>query len=233
MKNARRIVLALSAAAALSVTACSAPAQQPSGQNAAAFKKYSEAELTALLEQAKDSEGKALTVMPAAELKKGLELTKSMAASTKVTPAECASSNVTGGLQALSGATAAAATSAPDATGVPLETVSLVSGLSEDALTGDVDKMKEQAEKCKAVTIEVAGQKVEAGFEPIEISSETPGAVAIKSTTKASGAESTQVIVAAVKGGVAVSSVYVSTGSAEADAKKAVATLDSVAALIK
>lgn len=246
MKNARRIVLALSAAAALSLAACSSPAPQPAGgsgaadsqsqapaQDAVAFKKYSEAELTALLENVKGADGKALTVLPSADLKKGLELTKSMAASTKVTPAECATSNVTGGLQAVAGATAAAATSAPNAAGVPVQTVSVVSGLSEEQLKGDLEKNSAQAEKCKNVTVEVMGQKVEASVEKVDVPAATPGAIGLKTTTKSAAGDSTQVIVVAVKGGVALSSLYMSSGDVDAEAKQAAATLDEVAALIK
>ncbi|OFI36642.1 hypothetical protein BIU82_12840 [Arthrobacter sp. SW1] len=246
MKNARRIVLAVSAAAVLSVTACSAPAPSASPeaqaqpvqlplQESAAFKKRTEAELTALLKAAKDADGKPFTVMPAAQLKKGVDAAKSMASSTKVTPAECASASASfsGGLQALTGASYAAATSPANKQGVPAQTISLVSGLSEEQLNADLEKNATQAEKCKNVTVEVMGQKVEASVEKLDVASAVPGAIALKTVTKSGAGESTQLLVAAVKGGVALSSLYVSTGDAAEELKKAAATLDTVAAGIK
>lgn len=246
MKNARRIVLAVSAAAILSVTACSAPAPSASPeaqaqpvqvplQESVAFKKRTEAELTALLKAAKDADGKPFTVMPAAQLKKGVEVAKSMASSTKVTPEECASASASfsGGLQSLAGASYAAATSLANKQGVPAQTISLVSGLSEEQLNADLEKNATQAEKCKNVTVEVMGQKVEASVEKLQVASAVPGAIALKTVTKSAAGESTQLLVAGVKGGVALSSLYVSTGDVAEELKKAAATLDTVAAGIK
>jgi hypothetical protein len=248
MKNARRIVLAVSAAAALSITACSAPAPAPAAspeaqaqtvhiplQESAAFKKRTEAELTALLKAAKDADGKAFTLMPAAQLKMGLQMAKSMASSTKVTPAECAgaSASFSGGLQALAGASSAAATSAPNAQGLPVQTVSLVSGLSQEQLSADLKNSSTLTEKCKAMTVETKGQKVEASVEKLDVASAVPGAVALKTVTKTSAGESTQLLVTAVKGGVAVSSVYLSSGDVAEELKKAAATLDAISAQIK
>jgi hypothetical protein len=246
MKNARRIVLALSTAAALSLAACSSPSPQPAGtsgapgaqsqapaQDAVAFKKYSEAELTALLKSAKGSDGKPLTVMPSAQFKQGLEMMKAVASKLKVTPAECAPDSMTGGLSALEGATTAVASSTATPEQAPVETVSLVSGLSEDVLSKDFAAVKEQAEKCKDISIDLAGQKVEASMELMPVSASTPGALALKSTSKSAAGTSVQIIVTAVKGGLSISSSYTSAGDVDAELKKAAATLDSVAALIK
>ncbi|UVJ40891.1 hypothetical protein [Arthrobacter sp. CJ23] len=246
MKNARRIVLALSLAATLSVAACSAPASnneagktevssssQAPDQAQPAFKKYSDAELGALLTDVLDADGQPLAVMPAEQLKAGLEGAKGMMSSIAVTPEECGGANLTGGLQAIDGASMAAAVSTPGAGTAPVQTVSLVSGLEESAIAGIIAKSKDQAEKCKYITVEVMGQKAEGEIEVLPVESKTPGAIALKTTTTFGGTATTMLQVSAARGGVVISSLYVSKGDVLAETKKATATLDEIAALIK
>ncbi|WP_144629256.1 hypothetical protein [Arthrobacter woluwensis] len=243
MKNARRALLALSAASLLAVTACSGPAQQQSGgtsggggQSAApvAAKKYSEAELEAVLKASKGADGKELKVLPSADLKKSLEASKELLAKTKVTPAECGGGDVTAGLQMLDGATTAVGTST-GADGIPSQAVSLISGVDASALEGALSKSKDRLEKCKTMTVEIAGQKAEATTETLQISAKTPGATAFETTTGLPGGASKmkQVSVMAVKNGVAITSVSLAGGAGTADVEKAVATLDAVADQIK
>jgi len=242
MKNARRALLALSAASLLAVTACSGPAQQQSGgsnggeQPAApvAAKKYTDAELEAVLKSAKGADGKAFNVLPAADLKKSLEASKELLSKTKVSPAECGGQDITSGLQALDGATTAVGTST-GADGIPSQAVSLISGLDPSVLNSNVTKTKDRLEKCKTMTVEVAGQKAEATTEMLQVSAKTPGALAFETTTSLPGSSTKmkQVSVVAVKNGVAISSVSLAGGAGTADVEKAVSSLDAVADQIK
>lgn len=242
MKNARRALLALSAASLLAVTACSSPAQQSGGTNGgggqsaapAAVKKYSEAELEGMLKAAKDADGKELKVLPSADLKKSLEASKELLAKTKISPAECGSGDIATALQSLEGASTAVGTST-GADGIPSQAVSLISGPDPSVLEGKIAQTKDQLDKCKTMTIEIAGQKAEATSEKVDASAKTPGAVAFETTTSLPGGATKmkQLTVMAVKNGVAITSVSLAGGAGAADVEKAVAALDAVADQIK
>ncbi|MBO9704658.1 MAG: hypothetical protein J7474_03975 [Arthrobacter sp.] len=242
MKNARRALLALSAASLLAVTACSGPAQQSGGTNGgggqsaapAAVKKYSEAELEGMLKAAKDADGKELKVLPSADLKKSLEASKELLAKTKISPAECGSGDIATALQSLEGASTAVGTST-GADGIPSQAVSLISGPDPSVLEGKIAQTKDQLDKCKTMTIEIAGQKAEATSEKVDASAKTPGAVAFETTTSLPGGATKmkQLTVMAVKNGVAITSVSLAGGAGAADVEKAVAALDAVADQIK
>ncbi|MDQ0708232.1 hypothetical protein QFZ52_000884 [Arthrobacter woluwensis] len=243
MKNARRALLALSAASLLAVTACSGPAQQSGGTNGggggqsaapAAVKKYSEAELEGVLKAAKGADGKELKVLPSADLKKSLEASKELLAKTKISPAECGSGDIATALQSLDGASTAVGTST-GADGIPSQAVSLISGPDPSVLEGKIAQTKDQLEKCKTMTIEIAGQKAEATSEKVDASAKTPGAVAFETTTSLPGGATKmkQLTVMAVKNGVAITSVSLAGGAGAADVEKAVAALDAVADQIK
>lgn len=198
-----------------------------------AFKKYTNAELAELFEGVDDAQGSPLVALPPAQLEQGLEMAKEMMTSMKVTPAACGGANITGGLEQIQGASMAVATSKPSGTKAPVQTVSLISGLDEAKLAAIATKNKDQADKCKHIVIEIMGQKAEASVEQVPVATATPGSYAMKSTTTAGGAVTTQIQVMAVKGGVAISSGYASSGNVEADTKLAAQTLDDIAALIK
>ncbi len=198
-----------------------------------AFKKYTNAELAELFESVDGAEGSPLVALPDEQLEQGLEMAKKMLSSVKVTPAACGGANVTGSLQSIEGASMAVATSKPSASKAPVQTVSLVSGLDEAKLSGVLAKNKEQARKCGHISIEVMGQKAEASVEEVPVATQTPGSIALKTTTTTAAGVTTQIMVTALKGGVAISSTYVGSGNLAAETKAAAATLDDIAALIK
>ncbi|MFJ3958670.1 hypothetical protein [Arthrobacter sp. NPDC090010] len=245
MKNVRRLVLTATAVATLAVTACSAPASSTGSsgggsassaptQETVAFKKYSEAELTGLLQASEKASGETFKILPTADMKKALDAAKSLASATKITPAECGATNLGSSLQMLDGISVATATAGADAQGIPTSSISLISGLDESAMASNMDKSRASLEKCKDVTVEVAGQKAESSNEMIPVQAKTPGVVALKSTTKTSmGTSMTQVVVNGLKGGVGITVVRLNSTDAAADATKAAATLDAVADQIK
>ena len=113
--------------------------------------------------------------------------------------------------------------------------MSLISGPDPSVLEGKIAQTKDQLDKCKTMTIEIAGQKAEATSEKVDASAKTPGAVAFETTTSLPGGatKTKQLTVMAVKNGVAITSVSLAGGAGTADVEKAVAALDAVADQIK
>jgi len=245
MTTPHRIILALAAAAVLSVSACAAPASAPSSAPVQsktptptptptmAFKKYTNAELAELFESVDNAEGSPFVAMPEDQLLKGVDAAKKLLTSVKVTPAVCGGAALTGGFEATQGASMAVATSRPSGSASPVQTVSLVSGVDQAKLSALFAKGKEQSKKCGHVIVEMAGRKAESSVVEVPVATATPGSFAVKSTTTSSAGVITQITVTAIKGGVVINSMYVSTGNVALETKQAADTLDDVAALIK
>ena len=245
MFNAPRIVLAVSAAVVLSVSACAAPAPAPSSAPVqsktptptptptVAFKKYTNAELAELFESVDNAEGAPFVAMPEDQLLQGIDAAKSMISSMKVTPSACGGAALAGSFQAVQGASMAVAVARPSGSASPVQTVSLVSGLDQAKLSAIYARNKEQAKTCRHMVIEVAGQKAESSMAEVPVATATPGTFAVKATSTVGTVVATQIMVTALKGGVVITSNYVSAGNVALETKQAAETLDDIAALIK
>ena len=247
MYYAPRIVLAVSAAVVLSVSACAAPAPAPSSATVqsktpsptptptptVAFKKYTNAELAELFESIDNAEGAPFVAMPEDQLLQGVDAAKSMISSMKVTPAACGGAALAGSFQAVQGASMAVAVARPSGSASPVQTVSLVSGLDQAKLSAIYARNKEQAKTCRHMVIEVAGQKAESSMAEVPVATATPGTFAVKATSTVGTVVATQIMVTALKGGVVITSNYVSAGNVALETKQAAETLDDIAALIK
>ncbi|WP_026538278.1 hypothetical protein [Arthrobacter sp. 9MFCol3.1] len=194
-------------------------------------KAYTSDELTALVAQLKDAQGKPLTVMPLADLKKSVEQAKSLLASISVEPAECAALAL-GAQAASTEGTAVAAGVAQDAatgasTGVSLAFRADAKLLEKGLAQG------EDFKKCSALSFTTNGTKVDLKLTKLAGFGSTPGTVAYRTDTALPGGRKQSAITGQViQGGVLITVSAVGGGS-EADAiSRAGKLLDQAAALV-
>jgi hypothetical protein len=194
-------------------------------------KAYTSDELTALVAQLKDAQGKPLTVMPLADLKKSVEQAKSLLASISVEPAECAALAL-GGQAASTEGTAVAAGVAQDAatgasTGVSLAFRADAKLLEKGLAQG------EDFDKCSALSFTTNGTKVDLKLTKLAGFGSTPGTVAYRTDTSLPGGRKQSAITGQVIHDSVLITVSAVGGGSEADAiSRAGKLLDQAAALV-
>ncbi|MGO4805726.1 hypothetical protein AB4089_11425 [Arthrobacter sp. 2MCAF15] len=194
-------------------------------------KAYTSAELTAIVAQLKDAQGKSLTMMSGADLQKSIDQAKSMLASISVEPAECAPLAL-GGQAASSEGTAVAAGVSQDAatgasTGVSLAYRADSKVLEQGIAQGEV------LNKCSAMSFTTGGTKVDLKLTKLDGLGTTPGGVAYRTDTAlADGRKQSAITGQVLQGGVLVT-VVAAGGASEAEAvTRAGKMLDEAAALV-
>ncbi|MEC5180805.1 hypothetical protein [Arthrobacter sp. CG_A4] len=169
-------------------------------------KTYSNADLTGLLSTLKDSQGRPLTVIPAAQIDEGIIKARELLKSAVVTPEACKvfvdSSSQVPEDSTYAGATTA---SAADKTAIIVTVIALKDAKT---LTGTLKASRAAAEQCKSFTIEVGGQKVTSETTPVvAVTSGDDSYGALTKQTLATGATQTALTVTGIKGNLAATVV--------------------------
>lgn len=197
------------------VESASAAASQAAGQPRSAAptptptptpKAFTGAELTAIIAGLADGEGNALTVVPAEQLEKGIEISKQTMSEAVISPAECAvvaDSNA----QIPAGSTYAGGV-AKSTTVQALTVVTLVAVADQKQLGVNLEAAVAKSKKCTNFSMEIRGQKITSQTEilPVKTSADTSfGSLATQ--TLPSGQLMTTLLVTGVKGNLSASAV--------------------------
>ena len=195
------------------VEPASAAASQAAGQPRSAAptptptpKAFTGAELTAIIAGLADGEGNALTVVPAEQLEKGIEISKQTMSEAVISPAECAvvaDSNA----QIPAGSTYAGGV-AKSTTVQAVTVVTLVAVADQKQLGVNLEAAVAKSKKCTNFSMEIRGQKITSQTEilPVKTSADTSfGSLATQ--TLPSGQLMTTLLVTGVKGNLSASAV--------------------------
>ena len=184
-------------------TTASTPSATPT---ATPTKTYTNADLSGLISTLKDSEGRPLTVVPAAQIDQGIIKAKELLRKAVFNPPACnvfADSNA----QIPQDSTYAAGTtiSAADQTA----TIVTVMALKDTAaLNAHLDASRTAVAQCQNFTVDVAGQQITNQVQPAEIATagdDSFGALATQ--TLATGQKQTVLTVTGIKGNLAATAV--------------------------
>lgn len=146
------------ASAGASQSSSAAASQSPSPTPTPTPTAYTRTELAGIVAGLRDSQGKRLTAIPAAQLEEGIAASKEMMRSVVITPAECATL-ADSNSQIPAGSTYAGAAS--QSTKVRAVTaVTLVSFKDPAVLAKSLEDSAASSKKCADFTLEVQGQKV-------------------------------------------------------------------------
>lgn len=210
----------------------SAPAPTPTPPAVPAAKTYSVEDLSAIIGQLQDSQGRKLSVMASSDLAGTLEQTKALLASVAVEPAECQALAAASVVPTVDGAVMAMGQSIDAASGA-LTALSLTAGLEKTAL-GAVADQGPQLEKCANMTMTASGLEIAVSVTLVDGAGTVPDTVAYRTDTKLPDGTAQSLITAqAVQDGVLLTAVA-SGGASEADAvSRAGALLDSAASQLK
>ncbi|TDT75930.1 hypothetical protein DFO47_110103 [Arthrobacter sp. AG258] len=216
------------APAASQTTAAPTPAATPTPT----AKAYTSEQLAAIVGQVRDSADRRLTVLPAVDITKTLDQTKTMLASIDVKPAECKELAAASAVPNVDGATMAIGMSTDAGTGAATA-LSLIAGLDQ-SLLGKVASSADQLAKCSSMTMTASGMEVSVTVKALQGVGSVPGVFAYRTdATLPDGRTQSTVTAQAVQQGVVLTSVA-SGGASEDDAvQRAGALLDSAAALVK
>lgn len=232
---------------ATALSACASPAESPVGDSAAetsspaptptpsavpVAKTYSAEDLSAIIGQLQDSQGRKLSVVASSDLAGTLEQTKALLASVAVEPAECQALAAASVVPTLDGAVMAMGQSMDAASGT-VTALSLTAGLDKTAL-GAVSDQSQQLEKCANMTMTASGMEIAVSVTLVDGAGSVPGTVAYRTDTHLPDGTARSLMTAqAVQGGVLLTAVA-SGGPSEAEAvSRAGALLDSAAAQLK
>ena len=230
---------------ATALSACASPAESPAPDSPAAetsaptptpsavpAKTYSVEDLSAVIGQLQDSQGRKLSVMASSDLAGTLEQTKALLASVAVEPAECQALAAASVVPTVDGAVMAMGQSIDAASGA-LTALSLTAGLDKTVL-GAVADQGPQLEKCANMTMTASGLEIAVSVTLVDGAGTIPDTVAYRTDTKLPDGSAQSLITAqAVQDGVLLTAVA-SGGPSEADAvSRAGALLDSAASQLK
>ena len=194
-------------------------------------KAYTSEELTALVAELKDAQGKPLTVTSGADLKKSVDQAKSLLTSIAVEPAECAPLAL-GGQAASTEGTAVAAGVAQDAATGAATAISLASGVDAKVIEQGLAQ-SDQLNKCSTLTFTIGGIKADLKLTKLDGLGSTPATIAYRTDTAlADGRKQSTITGQVVHNGVLIS-VISSGGASEQEAiSRAGQLLDQAAALV-
>jgi len=178
----------------------------PSSATPGPAKTYTDADLSSLLSTLKDSQGRPLTVVPAAQIDQGIIKAKELLKSAVFTPPECnvfADSNS----QIPDDSTYAAGTtvSAADKTAIVVTVIAL-----KDAkeLTDHLEASRKATAACSNFTVEVAGQKITTEVRPIDVRTKGDQSfAALGKQSLATGEKQTALTMTGIKGNLAATAV--------------------------
>ncbi|MBT2593977.1 hypothetical protein [Arthrobacter sp. ISL-72] len=199
-------LLALTACGTTTATGTATTSPPPSSATPSPAKTYTDADLSSLLATLKDSQGRPLTVIPAAQIDQGIIKAKEVLKTAVFTPPECnvfADSNS----QVPEDSTYAAGTtvSAADQTAIVVTVIAL-----KDAkqLTDHLEASRKATAQCSNFTVELSGQKITTEIQPID--AKTKGDQSFAALAKQSistGEQQTALTMTGIKGNLAATAV--------------------------
>jgi len=199
-------LLALTACGTTTATGTATTSPPPSSATPSPAKTYTDADLSSLLSTLKDSQGRPLTVIPAAQIDQGIIKAKEVLKTAVFTPPECnvfADSNA----QVPEDSTYAAGTtvSAADQTAIVVTVIAL-----KDAkqLTEHLEASRKATDKCSNFTVELSGQKITTEIQPVD--AKTKGDQSFAALAKQSistGEQQTALTMTGIKGNLAATAV--------------------------
>jgi hypothetical protein len=178
-----------------------------------AAKTYTNEDLTAIVAGLKDAQGRALTVVPAAQMDQGLIVARELLKNAVITPKACgvlADNNT----QVPEGSTYAAGASL--AAAAKTATIVTVFAVKDPAvMTTQFDKSEAAVRNCSTYTFELKGQKITSAMKPVDVAVEADKSVtALQTQTLPTGQKQAVLTVTGVKGTLAAT--VVKTGAAGA-----------------
>ncbi|MFC7847275.1 hypothetical protein ACFUTU_02225 [Arthrobacter sp. NPDC057388] len=193
-----------SSAAAETSTTAEPSSASPSATSAA--KAYTNEELTAIVSGLKDAQGRALTVVPAAQVDQGLIVARELLKNAVITPKACgvlADNNT----QVPEGSTYAAGASL--AAAAKTATIVTVFAVKDPAvMTDQFDKSEAALRNCASYTFELKGQKVTSAMKPVEVAVDADKSMsALQTQTLPKGQKQAVLTVTGVKGTLAATVV--------------------------
>lgn len=204
----------------------SPPAPSPTPSPA---KTYTDADLSSLLATLKDSQGRPLTVVPAAQIDQGIINAKEMLKNAVFTPAACnvfADSNS----QIPEDSTYAAGTtlSAADKTAIVVTVIAL-----KDAkeLADHLEASRKATAECSNFTVELGGQKITTEIQPAD--AKTKGDQSFAALAKQSlstGEKQTALTMTGIKGNLAATAVKAGPAVTPNDAPELAQLIDTILA---
>ncbi|WLQ05390.1 hypothetical protein [Arthrobacter oryzae] len=210
---------------AASATPSPTPTEDP-------FKMLTSDELSEIAGAVKDSDGVALTVMPADKVSQALDQMMSIMNEVQVEPAEC-NSIATGTAFKPDSNTTMAVGASTSSTAELTQTLSLLSGVDKETLDQTLTQRNSEIGACGNISMNVGGMAMTAATTKLDSDASTPGAVALQTdVTLPTGATQSTIMIFAVKGGVLISAQASGTGVTSADLASAESFLDQAAALI-
>lgn len=214
------------AAATSTATATPAATASPGART------YTAGELEAVVGRLKDDQGRALSVLSAADVAASLEQTKAAMAAMTVEPAACRELALAGVAPSTDGAAFAVGSSVDEASGASTA-ISLSSGLDE-AFLAQVPDMAGHLSTCATMSITANGIQISANITVLDGISDVPNAVGYRTDSIISdGRQQSMITVQAVQQGVLLSTVASGGASEQEAADRAGAMLDAAAGLLK
>jgi len=248
LKTSALGTFAATALLALTIPACSGPANTPvTGASAAESatvtatptvtptpvpKAFTSADLAAIVRQVRDWADRRLTVLPETDVAAALEQSKDMMSSLQVAPAACLELATSSTAPAMDGAATAMGISTDTSTGAVMA-LSLLSGLDEATLDG-VTGRPAQLEQCANMTVTMSGVSLPVTITTLDGVGGLPDTVAYRTQTEMPDGQVQSIITAqAVQEGVVLTAVASGGGSEAETVVRTGALLDSAAALVK
>ncbi|MFC9353350.1 hypothetical protein [Arthrobacter sp. NPDC057013] len=210
--------ISLAAAAAIFLAGCggpapsstaepsSAPAAPPSPAPTSSAKAYTNEDLTAIVTGLKDAQGRALTVVPAAQVDQGLIVAQELLKNAVITPKACGvladnNTQVPEGSSYAAGASLAAE--------AKTATVVTVFAVKDPAVMAtQFDKSHAAVRDCSTYRFELKGQKITSTMKPVEVAVAADKSVsALQTQTLPNGQKQAVLTVTGVKGTLAATAV--------------------------
>ncbi|KUM37804.1 hypothetical protein AR539_08360 [Arthrobacter sp. EPSL27] len=188
--------------------------------------------MEAVVGRLKDDQGRALSVLSAADVAASLEQTKAAMAAMTVEPAACRELALAGVAPSTDDAAFAVGSSVDQASGASTA-ISLSSGLGE-AFLARVPDMAADLDTCSTMSITANGVQINANVTVLDGISGLPDAVGYRTDSEISdGRRQSMITVQAIQQGVLLTSVASGGASEQEAADRAGAMLDAAAALLK
>jgi hypothetical protein len=204
----------------------SPPAPSPTPSPA---KTYTDADLSSIVSTLKDSQGRALTVVPAAQIDQGIIKAKEILKGAVFTPPECnafADSNS----QIPEDSTYAAGTSVSAAENTAI-VVTAIALTDAKELTAHLQASRDAVAACRNFTIELAGQKITTEVQQIDAATKGEQSfAALAKQTASSGEAQTTLTMTGIKGNLAATAVKTGTNVSADNAPELAQLVDTILA---
>ena len=204
----------------------SPPAPSPTPSPA---KTYTDADLSSIVSTLKDSQGRALTVVPAAQIDQGIIKAKEILKGAVFTPPECnafADSNA----QIPEDSTYAAGTSVSAAENTAI-VVTAIALTDAKELTAHLQASEDAVAACRNFTIELEGQKITTEVQQIDAATKGEQSfAALAKQTASSGEAQTTLTMTGIKGNLAATAVKTGTNVSADNAPELAQLVDTILA---